>query len=584
MPQMLQTSLRGNRVPARYHRRMKSHCLLLLSLCMAWLPVFAAENVATTPARSRFTAPFAVRDGIIRDAAGREVRLWGVNYYAPFAHNYLNIAEVGADYREAIAEDVAQFRLLGLDFVRIHVYDREITDAEGHLTPNRHLEVFDLLLEELDRSGIFLMLTPVVWWNTPENQALMDRHYAFWHIGVGGSFGFSNYYGKDELIWNEDAIRCQERYMAELLNHRSSISGRRYADFPNLVAIEPFNEPLYVDLEMLSKAPDQAKPGSMEGVANSGAAALTRACANAGRIFAARIPAMNPKSLAEFQGDLLQKYLERMFAAIDGAMKRPYLRAHIDTLLASEPIHDALAAAKVDAYSSGCYLAGDRGFDSSWNDHLNFLDLARGWRETMVPVAGQKSLAHIKAARAGREAVIEKRIMDRPRIVYEFDAPSTVEGYPFGAMALAFAARGAQMAAMFTYTPDGSRRLQPGLARALSEPAAHTRPRRGVCGGWRDFPARSHWRPVARRFAAVGGAGLDHPTRSRFGDVLGRQPAHTLRNSCRQRTLPRPRPRPSSPAVRRDLSAPKATGSIGLKRAGDGAWELTVFPERKDGE
>ena len=67
----------------------------------AWVCVISA-GAQERPTPPRFTAPFAVRDGIIRDAAGREVRLWGVNYYAPFAHNFLNIAEVGADYRQAL--------------------------------------------------------------------------------------------------------------------------------------------------------------------------------------------------------------------------------------------------------------------------------------------------------------------------------------------------------------------------------------------------------------------------------------------------------------------------------------------------
>lgn len=555
---------------------MKTKLFILIVVTLLYAPFVGAQN---SPTSARFTAPFAVRDGVIRDAAGREVRLWGVNYYAPFAHNYLNLAEVGADYRKAIAEDVVQFRLLGLDFVRIHVYDREITDAEGHLTPNCHLEVFDMLMEELDRAGIFLMLTPMVWWNTPENQALMDRYYAYWHVGVGGSFGFSNFFGKDELIWNEDAIRCQERYVTELLNRRSSISGRRYADFPNLVAIEPFNEPQYVDLKMLSKTPDQAKPSSMEGATSSGIAAYPH-LRKLWQDFRGAHPGDEQKVFAEFQGDLLRKYLQRMFAAIDGAMKRPYLRAHIDTLLSSEPIHTALAAAKVDAYTSACYLAGDRGFDSSWNDHLNCLDLARAWNDTLLPVVGAKSVDRVKRARAGRETIINQRIGDRPRIIYEFDATSTVEGHPFGAMAIAFAARRAQMAAMFTYTPTAVAAYNPGWrvhylnlqhtpARAVAFAAAGEIFRRAPLNG--ELPTDpQRWQgpgwTIQREPDAVTFAGdklLVHSGKLADKNAPATAPATILASGSS-----------------RFITA-EGNGVYYLKRTGTGVWELTVFPSQR---
>ena len=411
---------------------------LAVSIVLA-LGADSAVAAEPQPARTQFVAPFAVRDGAIRDANGREVRLWGVNYYAPFSHNYLNIAEVGSDHRTAIAEDVAQFRLMGVDFVRIHVFDREISDAQGHLTPNHHLEIFDELLESLDRAGIFVMLTPVAWWNTPENQSLMDRYYAFWHVGVGGSFGFSNFFGADEMVWNEDAIRCQERYVGELLEHRSSISNRRYADFPNLVAIEPINEPSYVRPSLLREMPDSEKPVTQYSARSSHGEARKR-LHKLWHDFQAAHPGDETTQFEQFRAGLLQRYLERMFAAIDGAMKRPYLRAHIDYSLGDPRIHEVLNNVKLDAYTCACYPKDYMGFESTWRDHLDFFELIRQWNEKLLA----------------------QKTEDRPRIVYEFNAPSTLHGYPYGAMAVAFAARHAQMAAMFTYTPTAVAEYNPG--------------------------------------------------------------------------------------------------------------------------
>lgn len=514
-------------------------------------PVFSCAPESSGPAR--FVAPFAVRDGIIRDVAGREVRLWGVNYYAPFSHNYQNLGEVGADYRQAIAEDVAQFQLMRLDFVRIHVFDREISDREGQLTPNRHLEVFDLLMEELDRAGIFVMLTPVAWWNTPENQSLMDRYYAYWHVGVGGSFGFSNFYGVDEMIWNEDAIRCQERYVAELLGRRSSISGRRYADFPNLVAIEPFNEPKYVTAGMLERDP---KDNMHEASQSAGAArAQLRGLWNAYR---GAHPGEEAKVFDGFRGELVERYLRRMFAAIDGAMGRPYLRAHSDASLGSDRIRGALGAAGVDAYTTGCYPTGGRGFESSWNDGLNFLDLVRAWNET----------------------VIGQRAEDRPRIIYEFNAPSTLQGYPYGAMAMAFAARRAQMAAMFTYTPTAVAAYNPGW-RIHFLNLLHT-PERAIA-----FAAAGE---IFRRAPRDGHLPADSSRWSGEGWSVRRDPDTVVFSGDGMLIHSGNLPDNETPAAMPDVIL--ATGSsrfvraegnglYRLGRAGDGRWELRVFPNQR---
>ena len=50
----------------------------------------------------KYQTPFHVQSGVILDAAGKTVRLFGVNYYAPFNHNYYNIAELGKDHYRAV--------------------------------------------------------------------------------------------------------------------------------------------------------------------------------------------------------------------------------------------------------------------------------------------------------------------------------------------------------------------------------------------------------------------------------------------------------------------------------------------------
>ena len=158
---------------------------------------FASEKREKT---MQFQKPFHVENGVILDAQNREVRLWGVNYYAPFHHNYVNLKEAGADCRRAIDRDIADFLKMGVGLVRMHLIDREISDMDGNVVENEHLELLDYLIDALDRAGIALMLTPVAWWNTTENQKMMEEHYAYWYIGKSPAFGFSNFYAKQYFV------------------------------------------------------------------------------------------------------------------------------------------------------------------------------------------------------------------------------------------------------------------------------------------------------------------------------------------------------------------------------------------------
>ncbi|MCQ2380308.1 MAG: hypothetical protein MJ025_05240, partial [Victivallaceae bacterium] len=78
--------------------------LLAISLALAAASLFAGAP---------FKAPFHVENRTILDANNREVRLWGVNYYAPFNHNFFNMEELGVLHAEAIDRDIAHFKRLG---------------------------------------------------------------------------------------------------------------------------------------------------------------------------------------------------------------------------------------------------------------------------------------------------------------------------------------------------------------------------------------------------------------------------------------------------------------------------------------
>ena len=110
--------------------------------------------------------------GVYVDSAGvlrwkttqQEVALFGVNYTTPFAHAYRAQKRLGVDLKKAIELDVAHMARLGFDAFRVHVWDREISDSNGNLLLNEHLDLFDFLLATLAKYNIKSILTPIAWW------------------------------------------------------------------------------------------------------------------------------------------------------------------------------------------------------------------------------------------------------------------------------------------------------------------------------------------------------------------------------------------------------------------------------------
>ena len=86
----------------------------------------------------------------------KEASFFGVNYTLPFAHAYRAMGYLGVDRKTAIDRDVYHMARLGLNAYRIHIWDVEISDAEGNLLENEHLELLDYLIHKLPRHRLIL--------------------------------------------------------------------------------------------------------------------------------------------------------------------------------------------------------------------------------------------------------------------------------------------------------------------------------------------------------------------------------------------------------------------------------------------
>lgn len=172
------------------------------------------------------------KQGIMRwKTSGKEARFFGVNYTTPFAHAYRAHKQLGIDLEAAIRQDVYHLSRLGLNAFRVHVWDVEISDREGNLMANEHLRLFDFLLAELKRRGIYALITPIAFWGNgyPERDEKLP--------------GFSAYYGKAASTTNKEAIKAQERYLQQFFSHKNPYTGLTYGEDPNIVAAEINNEP-----------------------------------------------------------------------------------------------------------------------------------------------------------------------------------------------------------------------------------------------------------------------------------------------------------------------------------------------------
>lgn len=387
----------------------------------------------------KYQTPFYVRDSVIYDQTGKKVKLWGVNYYTPFNSNFYNIEELGKDHFKAIDEDIAHFKLMNIDFIRIHYYDREITDKEGHLVENKNMRVLDYLLDQCEKNDIYLMITPTVWWNTVNNQIYQDQYYAYWFIDSQEAFGFSNYYSCDSMIWDPDAIRCQQTYLNELFHRKSTANGKYLKEHKNIVAFELFNEPRFPRYEQLFADADLSR---MENATLSRGRQRLKLLDMWKRHLQDHPNANDsPEEFSRFRSELIRNYFETFWPMVDEYFGNQIIKGQFPSYngLIPEDLKPMFEACSIDALTIGTYL-NVNGFDAANTDSANHLSLAKKW------FAPYENLPKGKFA----------------RIAYEFDATATLNGYPFAAIAAMYAKYDIQMAAFFTYTPYAVAAWNPG--------------------------------------------------------------------------------------------------------------------------
>jgi hypothetical protein len=203
---------------------MKSQHLLLVLILIFYANAFSQENYKGDV--------YVDENGIMRwENTKHEVNGFGVNYTVPFAHAFRSAKRMGIDPKKVIDNDIYHFSRLGFDLYRVHVWDTEISDTLGNLIENDHLDTFDYLLWKLKKANINYVITPIAFWGNG------------WPEPDTNSPGFSNKYGKDQCLTNPEAIKAQQNYLEQFLNHVNPYTKTAYKNESNIIAFEISNEP-----------------------------------------------------------------------------------------------------------------------------------------------------------------------------------------------------------------------------------------------------------------------------------------------------------------------------------------------------
>ena len=178
-------------------------------------------------------------DLVYVDSSGRvrwnvndnEAYFFGINYTTPFAFAYRSLKNKRIPHKEIIDLDVQQFKRLGLNAYRIHVWDREVSDIDGNLLNNEHIELLDYLIAKLIENDIYIILTPIAWWGTGWPEPDLDTP------------GFSTFYSKIESTTKPEVLIAHLNYLKQFVNHKNIYTGNTYKDEDFIIGYEIINEP-----------------------------------------------------------------------------------------------------------------------------------------------------------------------------------------------------------------------------------------------------------------------------------------------------------------------------------------------------
>jgi len=197
--------------------------------------VFAAAALCFEPGLRAKELVYLDDKGVVCWSSNHnEVALFGANYSLPSGCDYRAAGYVHSDRKQLVEKDMEHFARMGWDGMRLCFWgDWENCDTNGNLIENDHLNVLDYAIYEAKQRGIYILFTPIT------------TYASWWPDGRVSDFnpGFSAIYPRDQLGVNTNAIIAEGNYLRQILNHVNPYTHVPLKDEPNILFIEPINEP-----------------------------------------------------------------------------------------------------------------------------------------------------------------------------------------------------------------------------------------------------------------------------------------------------------------------------------------------------
>ncbi len=342
--------------------------------------------------------PIRIEDGLLVYPDGKEVALWGTNIYPQSWYQYSNVKKLGLDPKKVIDEDFEHLTRMGVNVIRMHIFEKEIADEKGDLIENEHLDLLDYVIYKCQERGIYLFLTPIAWWWSP--------------VQIPGCFSDIP---KENMPFREDVIEKTCHYFREFLTRRNPYTKKMYKDHLGLFALEIMNEPVYFTYEELEEG---KKPGSEEQRET-----WQRWCEGKG------IPPRR-EYFPLFRYERVSHWLAKCYLAIRNAGAKQIVCAPGFGALGEEDLCQAIYLSPCEGVTYGAYPGGW----AQMNDSRDMLEEVDG---------NYRWLAN---------ALSDSRFARKARLVYEFDAPALLRSvYVYPLIACMFRSLGTQVACQFQY-------------------------------------------------------------------------------------------------------------------------------------